>query len=1101
VQVYISANSTFDSAYPWYTPHTITRSITGKFVTSFLTADFIGFPTAYFNPYGQQVRGLDFLANYTTSPGMCFYGEGHTELFKLSAKNNTNIQNYIWTIGNDSTGYYNLTAITAGAGTFNVNIPTVLDLYPNIPITLVVTESANPGLSAGPFYYFDDTTGQQLPYPFYYSTKNLSGTENSLNNKFKQSIQVVGYTPPASSFSSGISGNSIFLPTNGVARLYNAYLRVSLSGYQASTLDACYDKYNLSWKWSTFEGCATNPTAFSNMASSWVTMQSAISAGSGNVYPAAYSPVYFTSTQLSALSGKYAKLWRNEGSSSTLSAEKFPITSYGSSIVWTLCTSKWAVQQVNPNTQTDYTFPLQSFTNGSTPYTASTYEDTPVEINVAQTITSVICAEPFDWLQKQYVYTDSGATNIISPGDFRIYTNNRYVLTGSQVSFENISLGFNDVDRIVIDLGNGTTTTLTGDQIYNNFSTTYATTGPKTLIATTYYIASRSVSPAVDTFTDIVEVISNYDTVDPEKYLTQETVLSLPWPKIPLVAPNDWAVEDNINSVFKKFYENLEYLDNRGNCYSSEPTEYSGWLGTIPININGISNCPLWTWEDVDCLAGGQDVAWEDTQQINDNFPTITTTGILASCALWDQHICSTAVLNPDCYGKYGIEWKWKSRKASSSSTTVTWKSTRVNSGYAKKWKLEPWINSDGEVITGQACDEGQWNVNIPKLSAYREPIVNCDSVSKCIYKNITSKDNILYVSLNNEIKLLSSDYSTTFLTSRLLIDDVNTFRSIKGLSLDTNGKLFVLDDVLNKVASYNIDPTSPIPFETYLSWGGYGSAKSKYGFLRPNDLHVDSTNNIWITDTGNKCVKKYSNTGTWLLTITDTAFASFEPISTSVDSSGYIHILTTQEVRVYDATGLYKSSYYFNDQTDSTPIKINTNYNHEIIYIVFSTQVLKYFKNGAFAGYLINNKQCATDINDVWQDEFRNVLVTSGDKIIKFVDLMTPKTIKGPLTDNYWSLSDLYINKDEYIQNWVYNKSFQRLWDNIEIFRQSLIFDNSTCGGYVGPVYAKDKIVIGLNEIVTSAVINRNINYLWQNFITLLNYFDPQCRKTSLNL
>ena len=106
----------------------------------------------------------------------------------------------------------------------------------------------------------------------------------------------------------------------------------------------------------------------------------------------------------------------------------------------------------------------------------------------------------------------------------------------------------------------------------------------------------------------------------------------------------------------------------------------------------------------------------------------------------------------------------------------------------------------------------------------------------------------------------------------------------------------------------------------------------------------------------------------------------------------------------------------------------------------------------------------------------------------------MVLKSIKGPLPKSYWPLSNLFIHKDEYVQNWVYNKSFQRLWDNIELFRGSLYFNETNCKGYKPPTHSKEQIIIGQNEIVTSAVVNRSIEYLWSNFESLLSYFDPNC-------
>jgi hypothetical protein len=106
----------------------------------------------------------------------------------------------------------------------------------------------------------------------------------------------------------------------------------------------------------------------------------------------------------------------------------------------------------------------------------------------------------------------------------------------------------------------------------------------------------------------------------------------------------------------------------------------------------------------------------------------------------------------------------------------------------------------------------------------------------------------------------------------------------------------------------------------------------------------------------------------------------------------------------------------------------------------------------------------------------------------------METKNLIGPTPEGYWKLDDLLIHKNEYIQNWVYNKAFQRLWDNIEFLRHILVYQDTGCQQYRTPKYSKEQIFIGQNEIVTSTVINRNINYLWYNLSSLFEYFDPDC-------
>jgi hypothetical protein len=1101
-QVVVSASSTFDSLgetkeQKWYTPHTYSNSISAIFVNTLLSADFIAFAKNYFNSSGSKVGPVQANEDYTLTPGPCFYGEGHTETINLST-NRTGVSAYYWTIGSTDLGFYEALS-TISLGYYNISIPTQLNFYPKIPIQLVVSDGTI--LSSGPFYYYDDSTGEELPYPFYYNTEDQA----SRNTKYRNGIQVVSYVPPTSSFSSGFTQCPDFLPTDDSLKSYAAFLRISLSGDTASTLDLCYGLYDLVYRWSTFVHLSapiTTPpfgttasfvditSTLTGKPSSWYTTQCLVT----SITAAPFDVTLNTLT--SALSGPYPKKWRAEASTN-LSAERTPNSSTGGPLTWSLSTPSWSVETQISSNNIDYVFELQYSKDGSNPYTASINNNTPIYLQGSQIVSTVISAEPFDWQIKEYVYTDNKNCSIYSRGDFKVYTSNRYVLTGTQVKFQNVSVGFNNVDQIKIDLDDGLTETLSGSSLYSSITATYTKLGYKTITGTVVYSSTLTPQPAdvTSTFTNIIKVVAEYDNIDTENYRTPETPLQLPWPEVPKVAPNEWVNEDNINSVFTKFYENLEYLETRGRGYETRPAEFFGWLGAPPVLD---TTCPIYTWDSLDCLVqdNPNTVTWEDVQNVTPEFPSIITTGRLSSCCSWDDYICTPQEQNPEKIGKYCISWKWSARTSANSRTAVTWSSTKSNRSYNKKWVFEPCVTQDGNILIGSACEEGVWNVNIEKINTYYDPIVNCTVNFSCAYKDIVSRNNILYVALTNEVKVLSSDYSGTFVASRLLLDDLFGFRDIRGIALDSQNKLFVLDGTLNRVASYNINLTDPVPFDLFLSWGGFGTSKSTQGFSKPNDICIDNFDNVWIADTGNKCVKGYSNTGTWLITIIDSSLRATPPISITTDSENNLHCLTQTGVRVYNQQGIFIFEYSFTDTVseEAQPIKINSNYNKEIIYIVFSNTVARYFRNGVYAGRLIDNKTCATNIQDVYQDEFRNTLVVSGDKVLKYIDLMELKSIKGLLPESYWPLSNLFIHKDEYVQNWVYNKSFQRLWDNIELFRGSLIFDETKCKSYKPPTYSKEQIVIGQNEIVTSAVVNRSIEYLWSNFESLLSYFDPNC-------
>lgn len=1078
IQVYVSAISAINTFGPWYTPHIFTKDISARFVPFFLTADFIGYPSLYFADFQTQVRLTS--SNYFESPGMFFYGEGHTETINLSARLNNNIQRYIWTVGSDNTEFYTVTSVDLSGARSRVNITTQIGSYPTIPVSLFVTN--NQFLTSGPYYFYpEELSGQPAYYPFYISTVNLTGGEISTNTNLRQSIRVNSYETPLTSFNPGISG-TITLPKNNQLQTYIASLNIGLSGTPIP--GNCYDKYGLLWKWSTFSECSAFSFTGSRRLSSWANTQCLLSAG-------ATGPL----SSVSAVPGPFPKKWRNEGALSATAFTPSPVLYTASNITWTLSAPLWEIDTIYPYTVTDYVYFLKFAGIGQTLFTVNEKAVTPVTIRATQTAFGYISAFPYDWQTKSVGITGIETALVLPDKKIKIYTPNRYVLTGTEVKFENLSEGLFDVNKVVFDLNDNTNNTiLTGNNLTNSLYATYTETGTKTVQATAYL---NNGSTFTVPFTSIINVVNSYDQVVLENYRTKNSELILPWSQKPQIMPNEWAIADNINSIIKKFVENLEYLENRSKEYETSITEFFGWLGTPNLSGSLLSSCPVYTWEDLDCLEiNNNKITWQDAQEIQIDRPDITENGFFSSCGTWSNQTCNATIQNPNCLGKHCVEWKWKSRKCATAREIITWKDTRCNQPFSKKWYFEPCEVPSGEALIGTFCGEGYWNVNINGLDNYYNPINNCEGTLKCYYRSIATRNNIIYAGIATELKVLSSDYTATPIASRQTLDDINPYRDIKAVDIDSQGKVYVLDAGLSRVGSYIINPDEG-EWLIFSVWGGVGTSNSQTKFSNPRDLHIDANDYIWVTDTGNKCIKQYSNSGSWLQTIKDDFFQDNEPVSVAVDSSNNLHVLTNKEIRIYSYEGNYIKSYTFANLTNQIPIRIKTNFNREVIYVVFSDRVLKFFKNSVYYGEIINNKQCATNINDAVQDSYRNVIVTAQDKLVKFVDIMEIRDVKGPLPDAYWSLNDLLIHKNEYIQNWVYNKSFQRLWDNIEFFRNSLIFENTGCRKYVGPVYSKNDILIGQNEIVTSAVVNRIISYLWTNFNTLINYFDPNCTNT----
>jgi hypothetical protein len=1092
VQATLTASSAPGSLYPFFSAHTLEKELKVYFIPEFPTATFVAYPSTYF----ANAATLSVLndSNFQTfTPGICFYGEGHTEYIRLSAANTGNYT-YTWKIDNSLTNY---TIFNQGSSTAMTKITSKQKFYPKLPISLFITSTNNTYISSsGPTFFYDDTTGEKIYYPFYSSTINLLGVEDSNNTKYKQSISVNPYDVNISTdFNSG-TPTHLYLPLNDSEKQFTASINTVLNN--PDTLSACYDVYNKIWKWTTFTNCTAN--SFSTVAtpSSWATVE---------------------------CSGTFPKKWYNEylpTFTGSLTGSS-PVTCTYTSTIWTLSAytpySFWSdIPFMNNDSVFDYVLRLSGYGGEQTPekagFTVSRFSDTNITLAVTQTVS---CSIPIFtpildsgyWGIKETKVVNTFNFTSFEPYKLYVYTPNKYVLLGEPVIFENLFInagGALSSVRVVLDDVEGQVIYLSGNAINQNFTVSYSSVGDKTIQITGY--SPYYSDTYTQTFPNIVRVVDSYDSIEPEAYYSFDKILiNLPWKTQPAIGSNDWVVSDNINSCIKMFYDNLNYLNKRSNTYQNTYNNYTGWLGPASTSTPNTTACPVWTWEDIDCtnpenqyyvpwselmLAGYVTLSTENgTQRVQ-----IDETGGLAQCGTWEQQTCSLSSVVPTCLGKYCLEWRWGSRKSLNSTALVTWRDTKLSASYDKKWRQSI---EECETVTNLNCDEGVWNVDLPGFNTDYDPISKCYSQNRCTYTSIASYKNIIYAAQDTQLKLLSSNRTATFFDLRTTFNQAAPFVSINSIALDSEQKIFILDTTLSQITVYEYDQTAPGERWTlFTTFGGVGGSLSKTKFLNPTNIHIDQYDNVWVVDSGNFVLKRYTNTGSWLFTLRDDAFLKTNPpIDVCVDSVGNVHVLTSKVIRVYTYNGEFLFEYTpGQDIITLTGLrKIAASYNREVIYIATKSQVIRHFRTGNYSGTIIDSKQCVDNINGLFHDEYRNLLVANDDKILKFVDTMTLIPLKSQLPNQYWSLNDLLIGDDEYVQNWVYTKVLHRLWDNIEIFRNTLLYDNTgSCKQYKPPIYTKDKITVGQNEIVTSTVINRSLKYLWENFSTLLEYYDPNC-------
>ncbi len=398
------------------------------------------------------------------------------------------------------------------------------------------------------------------------------------------------------------------------------------------------------------------------------------------------------------------------------------------------------------------------------------------------------------------------------------------------------------------------------------------------------------------------------------------------------------------------------------------------------------------------------------------------------------------------------------------------------------------------------------WRVNIDNING--EYLLPNRAVSSTKYSNIKDiiiNNDLLYIITPTAIKILSDNYTADLISERTYKTIGDSFVDLRAIALDDRKRIYVLDSIKNKV----------MVFEDYFvygywkflyEWGGIGGQNAKTRFRNPNDLYLHTDNTVWITDTDNKCIKKYSRTGTWLLTITNEFFTDdIKPLSMTIDSDENIHILTKNYVVKCDILGNFIKKYVIQNNTSNCQ-SIEKNVDNGFLYVCYSDKIIKINNNGDYAGTFGNEFTNTYNFYRCYHDTHRNLFITNNYQILKYIDKLDLRTIRLETTNYEWAMSAIYLNKDEYNQDWVLNKSFARYWDNLELFRRSitgkpiLIYSDSDKSYRVSItnhsptewhnfIYNKNDIFIGINELVTTDVINRCFGMLWecQNYLLSL--------------
>jgi len=310
---------------------------------------------------------------------------------------------------------------------------------------------------------------------------------------------------------------------------------------------------------------------------------------------------------------------------------------------------------------------------------------------------------------------------------------------------------------------------------------------------------------------------------------------------------------------------------------------------------------------------------------------------------------------------------------------------------------------------------------------------------------------------------------------------------------------------------------------------GGLGTYLDQNLFYEPRSIDVCNSD-LFVLDSGNACVKRYDKDLNWRTTYRlFRDFLSAYPVHLSHDSTGNMYVLTTNEtILKYDNNFQNKTTIHLDKLSafDSTYKKvIFSKYDPNIFYVLATGDVFKRLVDqpvdeiGKYLFYLYR-----VDTDETYTG-FDTISTFNGDINITFsrsnsgtgkfsawFDNLNLFSVLNADEFDIYSLEDIKISHEEYLQNWVFNKALSKLILNHMRLRDQIFgkflsrvdsYGNITFRGtryftpeeYATINYFQQDITnfIGMNEILQNNIINRCLERIYNIQVAMLNVLQAE--------
>ncbi|MEW6555879.1 MAG: 6-bladed beta-propeller [Elusimicrobiota bacterium] len=173
-------------------------------------------------------------------------------------------------------------------------------------------------------------------------------------------------------------------------------------------------------------------------------------------------------------------------------------------------------------------------------------------------------------------------------------------------------------------------------------------------------------------------------------------------------------------------------------------------------------------------------------------------------------------------------------------------------------------------------------------------------------------------------------------------------FNQISSIAVDSSGSIYVIDaEYTYQYRIKKFDSNGNF----ILKWGSNGSGDGQFSY--PKGIVCDSSNNVYIADSGNKRIQKFDSNGNFILKWGSYGNGDGQfnyPSGIAVDSSGNVYVADSGNYRIqkFDSTGNFISQF-----------------------------------------------DCLYSLSGIAMDSFNNIYVVSSNKVVKFIPISKVQSLK----------------------------------------------------------------------------------------------------------